>query len=1164
MTDVIGTGTCTASVGVVAAQVRQPAAYLGGSGDASVRRPAQNAAENLQDREVPSIGRPARESQSQAAKAAAAAKEELPAGPAPGLGAAPDNSTPQQQTQTHTRSRSKSSGAYGSSRARGGASAQLAGKSARELRQIIAELQVAVTAERERSETYLNLLYEVTSGTGIELWGAAAMDADGLAEGGGMEGTTGGEGGAHAHALSQRGGAGGGGEQQQHQHHHQQQQQQQQVEEDEALVVARAAELAHYARDSRSKPIALGSNLAVNYQELIDQAVRQGASMWLKERAMNMLSEGITIADARLPDMPLVFANDAFYTMTGYGVDDTLGRNCRFLQGEGTDPAQIAKLRKGILAGERVSVQMQNYKKDGTPFVNYLSLTPILDAAGNLTHFVGIQSDISELVRRREAEATATAAALEAEAATELKSRFLATMSHEIRTPLNGMIGVTQLLEATPLTREQRDLVSTVSASSESLLSIVNDILDFSKIEADKLIIQSTPFNLQRVIDAAVDIAGLRASEKRIHLAYRVCPSTPLEMLGDANRLQQVLLNLLNNAIKFTETGEVLLEVSANAETARPADSTTTASEERADEGHEVEMAQPDSKDKGKTPMDVDRPETDGMAAVPLPSSRQPGTRHKTTAAPASSGSGAQPVASGDGTNAPPVGGRAVVLRFLVKDTGIGISQEGLKKLFRSFTQVDSTPTRRYGGSGLGLVISKRLTESMGGSMWAESAGVNKGSTFTFTIRTALAAESTGRPSGSGGSGFGGQSASISGAGSGGVIGAGDGVDATAATQTVVPHRQTSLSSPSLNNDTGLGLRRLRVLDGRRVVVAEESENVRNIICEALALWGADVESVPTEEEALELLQSEGASGAARGEIPAGERAEAGGGSEDEDEDDERAMSPTSARGYDAVIFPASFKRAAQHIDPRRAVCVAWPGEKAPLLRGGARPAASMHRPFKQLKLHAVLAELLADMHAPHEAVDGAAAAAAAVGAVSTLGEVPVSAAKNAAAGSSAALPAKAHAAAAAGGSDTPTKILFVEDNFVNLKVGLAMLRKVGYSDVKVAHDGLEALQLLKDEPRGAFGFDLVLMDLNMPNMGGIEAVQEIRRLWPGAIEMRQDAWAVGKLRVIAVSADALESTKSECKNTGFAGWLPKPFRMGDLSGQIRAQMEDRERDSDK
>eukprot|EP00891_Asterochloris_glomerata_P008558 jgi/Astpho2/8558/Aster-05592 len=353
----------------------------------------------------------------------------------------------------------------------------------------------------------------------------------------------------------------------------------------------------------------------------------------LKDRAMDSVKEGITIADCTLPDMPLIYANRSFSSITGYATADVMGRNCRFLQGEATEESEVDQMRYAMQAGQPCVVQLMNYKRNGDAFVNYLSMTPIHDKHGLLTHYVGIQSDITDFMTSKTAELSAKHAAAEAQAATEAKSQFLARMSHEIRTPLNGMIAVGQLLAETPMSPAQWDLVNTIRCSGETLVTLITDILDFSRLEASKMLISRTEYRLQTVIEAAMEIAGLHAAQKRLQVAYHVTDQVPRLVIGDAQRLQQILLNVLNNAVKFTKQGEILLE---------PA----------------VDAAGPEG-----------------------------------------------------------------IIHFAVHDSGIGISLADLRQLFQPFSQLDASITRRYGGSGLGLTISQKLSEAMGGRMWAESDG---------------------------------------------------------------------------------------------------------------------------------------------------------------------------------------------------------------------------------------------------------------------------------------------------------------------------------------------------------------------------------------------------------------------------------------------------------
>jgi two-component system, sensor histidine kinase and response regulator len=374
-----------------------------------------------------------------------------------------------------------------------------------------------------------------------------------------------------------------------------------------------------------------------------EELERLTAALTASEGFLKSLVENLPVSIYRKDvEGRFIFANRRFCEYKGRPYTEILGKTNFDI-----DPPELAQKYTAVdiaLVQTRQPIESEEIRlnANGEERWNRITKLPVFDNNG---HIVATQGMFWDTTAAKLSEQNLKLAKEAAESAARTKSEFLAKMSHEIRTPMNGVIGMTGLLLDTNLNPQQREFAETIRFSAETLLSIINDILDFSKIEAGKMIMEIVDFDLVQTVESTLDILAARAFSKGIELVASIPPDVPSRLRGDSGRLRQILINLLDNAIKFTATGEVVARVSKERESATDA-----------------------------------------------------------------------------------------VLKFSVRDTGVGIAPEAQPRIFEAFSQADTSTTRRYGGSGLGLAIAKRLVEMMEGEIQVESKP-GEGSTFWFTAR---------------------------------------------------------------------------------------------------------------------------------------------------------------------------------------------------------------------------------------------------------------------------------------------------------------------------------------------------------------------------------------------------------------------------------------------
>jgi|HubBroStandDraft_6_1064221.scaffolds.fasta_scaffold06106_4 PAS domain S-box-containing protein len=558
---------------------------------------------------------------------------------------------------------------------------------------------------------------------------------------------------------------------------------------------------------------------------------------------------------------------------------------------------------------------------------------PLRDKNGRVTGLVGIGRDITHLKKIQEEMQKAREAA---ESASRAKSEFLANMSHEIRTPLNGVMGMTDLALDTELTAEQREYLETVKMSGDSLLTVINDILDFSKIEAGKIDLEELDFNLRDSLETTLKTLAMRADEKGLELLCEVAPEVPEMVRGDFSRLRQIVVNLVGNSIKFTDSGEIAVKVQV--------------------EGKE---------------------------------------------------------------------GANFICHFTVADTGIGIPEEKRELIFKPFSQADSSTTRKYGGTGLGLTISTRLVTMMGGKIWVESE-MGRGSQFHFTVR----------------------------------LGSADAKEV----------RLGTVAPPEL-------------LRGVKVLVVDDNRTNCRILEGMLARWQMKPTSVNGGKSALEEL-----SAARQTDKPYG-----------------LILTDMHMPDMDGFALIEEIRKRPD-LATATIMMLTSAGHRGDAARcHELEVAAYLLKPIRQSELREAVARVLGAR--PQD------------GAIPLVTRFSLHDARE---------------------PDACLRVLLAEDNLVNQRLAVRLLEKRGHR-VVVAATGLEALKALEKE-----SFDLVLMDVQMPEMDGLEATAIIREKEKGTGHRQP---------IVALTAHAMKGDREKCIEGGMDGYLSKPIRPQELDQLLEIYM---------
>ncbi|MGD8366421.1 MAG: response regulator [Desulfobacterales bacterium] len=623
-------------------------------------------------------------------------------------------------------------------------------------------------------------------------------------------------------------------------------------------------------------------------------------------------------------DGRIVFFNDAAPKILRIATDRLFGMQIREALRVDNDGSLQGILDNILETGQTADVFGCEFD-DAAGHHRYLEASVSLmgDAKGEAKGFRGIIRDVT---RRKRAEALQQQKAA-AEAANRSKSEFLANMSHEIRTPLNAIIGLVELLKDTQLNPEQREDLGVVTSSAYSLLAIINDILDFSKIEAGKLELEEIPFGLRDFLGETLKIMARDAHRKGLELACRIAPDTPDMVVGDPNRLRQIILNLVGNAIKFTEKGEVVLTVS---------------------------------------PKSAD--------------------------------------------------GRTADLFFSVRDTGLGIEENKTEAIFSPFQQADGSTTRRFGGTGLGLAVSRQLVELMAGRIFVDSSPGN-GSDFQFTAR------------------FG------------------------------VQREESEREAPAVS---------LKSRQGARALIVDDNTTSCDILAEMLSSWGLTVETASSAKEALTRLEQ--------------------------------------APDVDLLLVDSDMPETdGTTLLTRIEASAAEPVPSILMLNTNSRKTL---REVSPLGVRTTVIK-----PARHQELLSAVQVALGITAVSeeTLQNRPSEAAPD----------------------DGPTlDILVAEDTPFNQKFISRLLGRRGHRAV-IVDTGVQALEALSGRD-----FDVVLMDVQMPEMDGFATTRAIRK---------REMETGGHIPIIAMTAHAMKGDRERCIEAGMDDYVSKPISSEMLFSSIRA-----------